>query len=245
MTASTTQPRRSSADSRPRTYRTLQDSAQRQNSASELAERWSSRVPSRRWGRRTGASSRGDAVEVIMCAPCRGAAVAEIGSGVALLKQRAHVVRVLVDDPGNKIGNALPWWMRNHPELEVLRAVVEADSVLVVHKLMRRELSTEYGLHDDLVLAHAASSRGDVEGPVAVGVDRPGAVGSMKGRGVARVAIGEVAAPVHVAHALAAERGSPAAADHADISGGEGLFVVTLAEAARTDPTHAPGDRAA
>src|SRR5919106_1779121 len=196
-------------------------------------------------GRRTGASSRGDAVEVVMCAPCRGAAVAEMSSGLALLEQRAHVVRVLVDDPGDEIGDALSGRVRNHPELKVLGAVVEADAVLVVHKLVRREPATEDGLHDELVLANAASPLGDVEGPVAVSVDGAGPVGGAKGCRPARVAVGEVAAPVHVAHALAAERGSRAAADHADASGGERFFVVTLAEAARADATHAPGDRAA
>src|SRR5215217_291927 len=106
MAASTTQPRRSSADSGPRTrarYRARQDSLQRQNKASELAERWSSLVPSSRWGRRTGASSCGDAGEVVMCAPCRGCGGSrECGSGLALLELRAHVVWVLVDDPGDE-----------------------------------------------------------------------------------------------------------------------------------------------
>src|SRR5918996_525386 len=149
MAASTTHPRRSSADSGPRTrarYRALQDSLQRQKSASELAERWSSRVPSSRSGRRTGASSLGGAGEVVMCAPCRGAAVAGMWSGLALLEKCAHVVWVLVNDPGDEIGDALSGRVRNHPELKVLGAVVEADAVLVVHKLVRREPATEDGL---------------------------------------------------------------------------------------------------
>jgi hypothetical protein len=152
--------------------------------------------------------------------------------GLALFEQRAHVVWVLVGDPGNEIGNALSGRVWNHPELEVLGAVVEADAVLVMHKLVRRQLATEDALHDELVLSHAASSLRDVEGPVAIGIDGAGAVRCTKGCRPAGVAVGEVAAPVHVAHALATERGSPAAADHADASGGERLFVVTLAEAA-------------
>ena len=151
---------------------------------------------------------------------------------MALLELRAHVVWVLVDDPGDEIGDALSGRMWNHPELEVLGAVVEADPVPVVDELVRCELAAEDGLHDELVLSHAASSLRDVEGPVAIGVDGAGPVGCTKRCRAARVAVGEVTATVHVAHALATERGSPAAADHADASGGERLFVVTLAEAA-------------
>jgi hypothetical protein len=61
--------------------------------------------------------------------------------------------------------------VRNHPELEVLGAVVEAESVLVVHELVRCEAATEEGLHHELVLSHAASSLRDVERPVAIGTD--------------------------------------------------------------------------
>ena len=163
---------------------------------------------------------------------CRDAAVAVVWSGLALLEQRVHVVWVLVDDPGDEIGDALSGRMRSHPELEVLRAIVEADPVPVVDELVRCELAAEDGLHDELVLSHAASSLRDVEGPLAVSVDGAGPVGCTKRCRAARVAVGEVAATVHVAHALATERGSPAAADHADASGGERFFLVTLAEAA-------------
>jgi hypothetical protein len=90
-------------------------------------------------------------------------------SGLALLELRAHVVWVLVDDPGDEIGNALSGRMWSHPELEVLGAVVEADPVPVVDKLVRCELSAEDGLHDELVLSHPATSLRDVEGPVAIG----------------------------------------------------------------------------
>src|SRR5215218_9766306 len=139
MAASTTQPRRSSADSGPRTrakYLARHDSLQRQNSASELADRWSRLVPSRRCGRRTGASIRGSGGEVVMCAPCRRRGGREVGSGSALIEQRSDVVWVLVDDPGDEVGDALSGRVRNHPELEVLGAVVEAESVLVVHELV-------------------------------------------------------------------------------------------------------------
>src|SRR4051794_8188008 len=134
MAASTTQPRRMSADSGPWTrarYRLRQDSLQRQNSASELAERWSSGVPSRRLGKRTGASRRAGAEEVVMCAPCRGAAVAEVRSGLARVKQRAHVLGVLVDNPGDEIADALSRRVRDRPQLEVLRTVVQPDPVPV------------------------------------------------------------------------------------------------------------------
>jgi hypothetical protein len=153
-------------------------------------------------------------------------------SGLALRELRAHVVWVLVDDPGDEIGDALSGRMWNHPELEVLGAVVEAEPVPVVDELVRCELAAEDGLHDELVLSHPASSLRDIEGPVAIGVDGAGPVGCTKRCRAARVAVGEVTATVHVAHALATERGSPTAADHADASGGERLFVVTLAEAA-------------
>ena len=104
-----------------------------------------------------------------------------MSSGLALLEQRAHVVRVLVDDPGDEIGDALSGRVWNHPELEVLGAIVEADAILVVHKLVRPEPATEDGLHDELVLANAASPLGDVKGPVAVRLMEPAPLGARRG----------------------------------------------------------------
>jgi hypothetical protein len=76
-----------------------------------------------------------------MCSLPRVRRYQRMWSGLALLELRAHVVWVLVDDPGDEIGDALSGRMWNHPEFEVLGAVVEADPVPVVDELVRCELA--------------------------------------------------------------------------------------------------------
>src|SRR5215208_1080272 len=94
------------------------------------------------------------------------------------------------------------------------------------------------------MLSHASTALGDVESAVAVRVDGAGAVRQPPWGGFARFALEQESAAVHVAHAAARERGSPAAGDDADVPGRERLLVVTPAQAPRPRSVRAVSDRA-
>jgi hypothetical protein len=57
-----------------------------------------------------------------------------------------------------KIGRAHPVRVAAVPELKVIRAVVVADAVLVMHLLVWLETSPELFLHDKPVLEHVATT---------------------------------------------------------------------------------------
>jgi hypothetical protein len=68
-----------------------------------------------------------------------------------------------------KIGRAHPVRVAAIPKLEVLRAVVVTDAVLVMHLLVSLERSAKHLFHDDAMLEDVASI--DLDANVSLSVD--------------------------------------------------------------------------